>query len=239
MFAEIITDDENKANAYLVGWGDGFMLDTVKRYYDFQKSPEENKFFFWINCWTLGFLLNDIPALGSLPKYIDDVECIKAHMIKTEIVKTDRKKEIRYAINDIVVGGNILDYYKFQIHSQHLKKRFHGTAVMISTALGSSAYWLNNWGPLMPVGSCLRWVSGISSLPFGYAIIKPESLTIDIKGRSIVIAGIDGYAWRVDDVKSITINPTMDYVRLAFFKNTPFDTKRMLLAEQKLLRDDF
>jgi hypothetical protein len=43
----------------------------------------------------------------------------------------------------------------------------------------------------------------------------------------------------VDDVKEISVSPTTHYANIAFIKDTPFDTKRMLLAEQKLLREDF
>ncbi|MFA6255715.1 MAG: hypothetical protein WC606_00900 [Candidatus Absconditabacterales bacterium] len=239
LFTNLITDDEKKANAYLVGGGDGFMLDAVKKHYDFQKTPEENKLFFGINCGTLGFLLNDMPALDILPTHTDDIELIKAHLMRVEMIKTDTQKKINYAINDVVVGGNLLDYYKFQITSPQLTKKFHGTGVMISTALGSSAYRLNNGGPLMPAGSKLWGISGLASLPFGYTIVKPETITIDIKGRTPVTVGVDGYGGKVDNVEKLTISPTTYYARLAFLKNIPFDTKRMLLAEQKLLRDDF
>jgi len=239
LYADLITDDEKKANAYLVGWGDGFMLDTVKKHYDFSKAPEENKLFFWVNCGTLWFLLNDLSDLNNLPTHTDDLEVVKAHLMKVEIFKTNAQKEIHYAINDVVVGGNMLDYYKFQVNSKQLNKKFHGTGVMISTSLGSSAYRLNNWGPLMPAGSTLRGISGLASLPFGYNIIKPDVTTIDIKGRTPVMVGIDGYGGRVDDVQSLTISPTTDYAQLVFLKDIWFDTKRMLLAEQKLLRDDF
>jgi hypothetical protein len=82
-------------------------------------------------------------------------------------------------------------------------------------------------------------VSGLASLPFGYSIIKPQPVSIAIKGRSPAMVGIDGYGGKIDHVENITINPTSHYARLAFLKDTSFDSKRMLLAEQKLLRDDF
>ncbi|MEI8008997.1 MAG: hypothetical protein WCI00_06525 [bacterium] len=53
------------------------------------------------------------------------------------------------------------------------------------------------------------------------------------------MVGVDGYGGRVDDVQELTISPTLHYVNIAFPKDTSFDTKRMLLAEQKLLREDF
>ena len=53
------------------------------------------------------------------------------------------------------------------------------------------------------------------------------------------MVGVDGYGGKIDNVENITISPTSHYARLAFLKDTSFDSKRMLLAEQKLLRDDF
>jgi len=53
------------------------------------------------------------------------------------------------------------------------------------------------------------------------------------------MVGVDGYGGKVDDVDNLTISPTTDYAKFAFLKDISFDTKRMLLAEQKLLRDDF
>jgi len=88
--------------------------------------------------------LNDLSDLNNLPTHTDDLEVVKAHLMKVEIFKTNAQKEIHYAINDVVVGGNMLDYYKFQVNSKQLNKKFHGTGVMISTSLGSSAYRLNN-----------------------------------------------------------------------------------------------
>jgi len=53
------------------------------------------------------------------------------------------------------------------------------------------------------------------------------------------MVGVDGYGGRVDDIEKLIISPTSDYTKFAFLKDVSFDTKRMLLAEQKLLRDDF
>lgn len=233
-----ITDDEQSANAYLVWWGDGFMLDTIKKHYDFQKLPEENKLFFGINCGTLWFLLNDI-AMEKIPKNSSELEIVKSHMIKVEILKTDKNIEINHAINDIVIWGNMLDYFKFDVDAQQIKKRFHGTGMMISTAMGSSAYRLNNGGPMIPAWSQVWWVSGLAALPFGYKIIRPEDIHIKITWRTPVMVGVDGYGGKVDDVQELTISPTDHYANIAFTRWTSFDTKRMLLAEEKLLREDF
>jgi len=233
-----ITDNIDEANAILVWWWDWFMLDTVKKYYDFDKSPQENKLFFWINCGTLWFLLNDI-EFKDMPKNKDEIELVQAHLMKVEIIKNNGSREKKYAINDVVVGWNMLDYFKFDVDSNQVKKRFHGTWIIISTAMWSSAYRLNNWWPMMPAWSQVWWINGLASLPFGYKIIRPEDINIKIKWRSQAMVWVDGYWWKVDDVKELTISPTDHYASIIFTKWTSFDTKRMLLAEEKLLREDF
>ncbi len=233
-----ITDNIDEANAFLVGWGDGFMLDAMKKYYDFTKTPEENKLFFGVNCGTLGFLLNDIHELDKIPKTREEIDIVKWYIMQVEILKKDTQKEIKYAINDVVVGGNVLDYFKFFINGKTIKEEFYGTGVMVSTALGSSAYWLNNWGPLMSSGSDVRWVSGIAALPFRPRGMRPEQITIKIKGRSPAMVGVDGYQGKVDDIEELTITPTVHYTNVAFLKDEHFNTKRMLLSQQKILGED-
>jgi len=233
-----ITDNIDEANAILVWWWDGFMLDTVKKYYNFDKSPEENKLFFWVNCGTLWFLLNNI-ELEDIPTHTEWLEIVKTHLMKVEIIKINFSKEIKYAINDIVIWWNMLDYFKFDLNSEQIKKRFHGTGIIVSTAMWSSAYRLNNWWPMIPAWSQVWWIGGLASLPFGYKIIRPESINIKIKWRSSAMVWVDWYGWKVDDVQELNINPTDHYASIAFTKWTSFDTKRMLLAEEKLLREDF
>lgn len=233
-----ITDNIDEANAILVWWWDGFMLDTVKKYYDFDKSPEENKLFFWINCGTLWFLLNTID-IKDIPQNTDGLEIVKSHLMKVEIIKADASREIKYALNDVVVGWNMLDYFKFDLNSKQINKRFHWSWLIISTAMWSSAYRLNNWWPMIPAWSQVWWISGLAALPFGYKIIRPEDINIKIKWRTAVMVWVDGYWWKVDDVQELAISPTEHYASIAFTKWTSFDTKRMLLAEEKLLREDF
>ena len=66
---------------------------------------------------------------------MNDIDTIKAPIMQVDILKTDRTTDRKYALNDVVIGGNLLDYYKFQITSSQIDKNFHGTGIMISTAL--------------------------------------------------------------------------------------------------------
>ena len=69
---------------------------------------------------------DDIP-LSDLPPYRDAIEILPAPMLKVVVQKSDGQTVVNHAINDVVVGGNVLDYYKFQLSSSQLNKKFHGT----------------------------------------------------------------------------------------------------------------
>lgn len=69
--------------------------------------------------------------------------------------------------------------------------------------------------------------------------MRPDDIHIKIKGRTPAMVGVDGYAGKVDNIQEIHIQPTEHYASILFLKSESFATKRMLLAEQKLLREDF
>jgi NAD kinase len=47
--------------------------------------------------------LNDLKELNNLAQTMDEINIIKARLMKVEITKSDNSKEIKYAINDVVV----------------------------------------------------------------------------------------------------------------------------------------
>jgi hypothetical protein len=68
--------------------------------------------------------------------------------------------------------------------------------------------------------------------------MRPEKITIKIKGRSPAMVGVDGYQGKVDDIQELTISPTSHYTNVAFLKNEHFTTKRILLSQQKILGEN-
>jgi hypothetical protein len=52
------------------------------------------------------------------------------------------------------------------------------------------------------------------------------------------MVGVDGYQGKVDDIQEITIIPTSHYASVAFRKDQEFNTKRILLSQQKILGND-
>jgi len=222
-----ITFDKEKANAFLVAWGDGFMLDAMKTYFD------EQKIFFGVNCGTLWFLLNE-GELQDLPKTMEEVDVVALHPMRVDIVTKDNKRHLLYAMNDVVIGGNILDYFSFGVSWLSLEKTIQGTGLILSTALGSSWYWLGNGGPVLPMQSNLWGVMGLASKPFNYHLMKPQSFHVIPQWRTPVMVGVDGYGGRVDDVAEVTISPSNKTISLWFFAHHDFDSKRIALSNQKL-----
>lgn len=222
-----MTSDIDQANAVLVGWWDGFMLDTLKTYFD------QDKLFVGVNCGTLWFLLNDITR-ENLPKSREDIDIVSIHPIQVEVIKKSWERQLLYAMSDIVIGGNILDYFSFDIQGTSFEKQIMGTGMILSTALGSSGYRLGNGGPIFPMQSNLRWIMGIAAKPFNYHLLKPESIRIIPQGRTPIMAGIDGYGGRVDDIQEIILSPSPKTISLGFLKTNDFDSKRIALSNQKL-----
>ena len=136
--ADLLTSDIQKADALLVGGGDGFMLETIKKYRTHEKP------FFGVNCGTLGFLLNNLPHPHLLPKTLEEMQIITPHLFKVQITQKDDTPHTKYALNDVVLGGNILDYFKFHLETQTDSLTVQGSGLIVTTPLGSSAYRLSN-----------------------------------------------------------------------------------------------
>lgn len=217
---------------FLIGGGDGFMLDQIKK-----TSLKEGKFvsgneYFWVNCGTLGFLLNDIP-FEQIPQ--DEREVVKYKITPLQVtIHADGKQQTVYAINDIVIGNTVFDYFSFDIEGRTFSQQLKGTGLLVSSALGSSAYRLNNGGPLMPRNANLVGIMGIASLPFDYKILPNQSINIKVAGRKKPEIWIDGAIIETKNIDEINIAPSQEHFSLLFHKELDFDTKRILLAEQKL-----
>ncbi len=220
------TDNIEKANAILVWWWDGFMLDTIKKYMHL------DKIFVGVNCGTLWFLLNNINNIWKLPNKIKDLDIYQEKAIKTIIKNNKDETIIKYAFNDIVIGGNILDYFQIKIDAKTIQENIQGTWLLITTPIGSTAYWLKMWGPMLPLDGNLWGIMWIWTRPFNYKVLEPEKIKIEIKWRSPVITWIDGYGGKLDNIKTLELTTCNQTVKIGFLKDQQFDTKRVMMASQ-------
>ena len=76
----------------VVAGGDGFMLETIKKYVHF------NKPFYGINCGSFGFLMNPYTDT-NLPKVVSKAKKIDINPL--QVVKLNKKKQNIIAINEI------------------------------------------------------------------------------------------------------------------------------------------
>lgn len=172
----ILADAPEKADYILVWGGDGFMLDAIKKYMSFGKP------FFWVNCGTLWFLLNQVTNPSKLPRKKSEISTVSPAIIEVQLENTTGQKYTTICINDIMIWGNILDYYTFTVWSAKRKQHIKWSGFVISTSVWSTAYWLNLGWPLIPLHSKLRGTIWVAARPFQYKIMKPQKLTIKIDG---------------------------------------------------------
>lgn len=225
---ELFTDDIKKATAILVAWGDGFMLDTIKKYHTY------NIPFVGINFGAIWFLMNNITDYNYIPKTMEELNIITENLPKVTMIDIEGKTYSINAINDVIIWKNVVDYFNFHITTDDKKQTIRGTGIMITTPIWSTAYWLNNGWPIMPLHSDIRGVMGIASMPFHYEFIKPTTITIDIKGKNTADVGVDGYSGLHKNIVRVIIEKNETKVQLGFLKSQNFDNKRLLIANDKL-----
>tara|TARA_B100000029_G_C17283411_1_gene854271 strand:- start:22 stop:792 length:771 start_codon:yes stop_codon:yes gene_type:complete len=134
----------SKANLIIVVGGDGFMLQTLKKYKNINKS------FYGINSGNYGFLMNKF----STKKTIKNLNKAKKITIRPlEMIVKNKlgfiKKAI--AINEVSIlrQSRQAAYISIKNGSRFIIKKLVSDGVLISTPAGSTAYNLSVHGPIL------------------------------------------------------------------------------------------
>ena len=147
----------SKSNLIIVVGGDGFMLETLKKYNKYKKP------FYGINSGNYGFLMNKFSEKTNYKKLI------KARMVSIfpleMTVKTKSniiKKSI--AINEISVLRQSRQTASLSISNgnKQIIKHLISDGVLVSTPAGSTAYNLSVHGPILSLDSKKLSISPIS-----------------------------------------------------------------------------
>ena len=201
---KIKTTSLKKSNIIIVLGGDGFMLQSLKRYHKY------NKPFYGINSGNYGFLMNKFSNKNFLKnlKYSSNIKINPLQMtVRTK--KNQIKKSI--AINEISILRQSKQASSISISSnnKNVIKKLIADGVLVSTPAGSTAYNLSAHGPILNLDSNKLTVTPIS--PFrprrwrGTIVSDKSKIIIknlDIKKRPIS-AVADNF--EVRNVKIITI----------------------------------
>ena len=147
-----------KSNVIVVVGGDGFMLETLKKYQKF------NKPFYGINRGSFGFLMNKFDIKNIL-KNISKAKIVSISPLLIR-VRTKKNKLIKaIAVNDVSLLRQSKQTSLLEIKNKKktIIKRLVSDGVLVSTPAGSTAYNLSVHGPILSLHSKKLSISPISA----------------------------------------------------------------------------
>lgn len=213
-----------KADVIIVGGGDGFMLNILKRYVNYKKP------FFGINCGTFGFLLNKVNSINLT----DRVTAAKKIFTKPlEVSVYNNKFYKKYlAFNEVSLfrQSKQTASLEVKINKKRLLKKLIGDGILVCTPAGSTAYNLSINGPILSLDSKKIAVTPIS--PFRPRRWKGRTISnlININIRNLdtkkrpVAAVVDNIEIRNIKKISVKISKKISFI-LLYDKNKSLDKR--------------
>ena len=192
------------SNLIIVLGGDGFMLQTLKKFHKFKKP------FYGINSGNYGFLMNKFSNKNFLHN-LKTSKIIKIHPLYM-MVKTKNniiKKSI--AINEVSIlrQSKQASSVSMSLNKKFIIKKLISDGVLVSTPAGSTAYNLSVHGPILNLDSNKLAITPIS--PFRprrwKGIIVSDKSRITIKNLDVIKRPISAVAdnFEVRNAKEIII----------------------------------
>jgi len=192
------------AKVIIVLGGDGFMLETLKKYQKY------NKAFYGINRGTFGFLMNKFRTF-DISKNISQAKQISISPLQIKTITKKRKVFSSIAINEMSLLRQTRQTASLQISSgkKILIKKLICDGVLISTPAGSTAYNLSVGGPILSLNSKKLAITPVS--PFrprrwkgkivsSSSLIKIKNLNILKRSVSVVADNVE-----VRNVKRVSV----------------------------------
>jgi NAD+ kinase len=147
-----------KSNIIIVLGGDGFMLETLKKFYKF------NKPFYGINSGNYGFLMNKFSNKSFL-KNLKSLHSVKIHPLQMSVKNKFNQIKKSIAINEVSILRQSKQTSSISITSnkKNIIKNLISDGVLVSTPAGSTAYNLSAHGPILNLDSNKLAVTPISA----------------------------------------------------------------------------
>ena len=146
-----------KSNLVIVVGGDGFMLQTLKKYKNMNKS------FYGINSGNYGFLMNKFSKKNFI-KNLNKSKMISISPI--EMVVINKSKDKKYlAINEVSILRQSRQAANLSIknNANYIMRNLVSDGVLVSTPAGSTAYNLSVNGPILSLDSKKISIAPISA----------------------------------------------------------------------------
>ncbi|MBD1157441.1 NAD kinase [Pelagibacterales bacterium SAG-MED20] len=207
------------ADIIIVLGGDGFMLQTLKKLYKF------NKPFYGVNSGNYGFLMNKYSNKNFL-KNLKTLHQIKIHPLQMTVKNKNNQIKKSIAINEVSIlrQSKQASSISITLNKKYIIKELISDGVLVSTPAGSTAYNLSAHGPILNLDSNKLAVTPIS--PFRPrrwkgSIINDRSV-INIKNLHInkrpISAVADNYEVRNAKRVIIKVNKNISF-NLLYNKN--------------------
>ena len=204
LFRKIQTTSLKKSNIIIVLGGDGFMLQTLKKYYKL------NKYFYGINSGNYGFLMNKFSNKNFL-KNLNSSNNIKINPLQMSVITKNNLIKKSIAINEVSIlrQGKQASSISIKLNKKNIIKNLISDGVLVSTPAGSTAYNLSAHGPILNLDSNKLTITPIS--PFRprrwRGTIVNDKSKIIIKNLDINKRPISAVAdnFEVRNVKTVTI----------------------------------
>ena len=193
-----------QSNVIVVVGGDGFMLQTLKKFYKYQKP------FYGMNRGTYGFLMNKFKS-KSIAHRIEQAKSVTISALEMQAMTKNNKKKSAIAINEVYLLRQERQAAILQIlnRKNFLIKKLICDGVLVCTPAGSTAYNLSVNGQILSLNSKKLAVTPIS--PFrprrwngkivsSSSLLKIKNLNIKKRPLSVVADNIE-----VRNVKSVKI----------------------------------
>tara|TARA_Y100001970_G_C14161345_1_gene818695 strand:- start:846 stop:1622 length:777 start_codon:yes stop_codon:yes gene_type:complete len=145
------------SNFIIVIGGDGFMLQTLKKFYKYRKP------FYGINSGDYGFLMNKFSKKQSI-KNLKKSKNISINPLQMKVINNLGKIRKSIAINEVSILRQSRQAASISIKSgsSHLIKKLISDGALVCTPAGSTAYNLSVHGPILNLNSKKLSVSPIS-----------------------------------------------------------------------------
>ena len=146
-----------KSDLVIVIGGDGFMLQTLKKFHKLKK------YFYGINSGSYGFLMNKF-SLKNTIKNLSKAKMISISPLEMTVKNKSGFVKKSIAINEISILRQSRQAASLSINngSKKIIKKLVSDGVLVSTPAGSTAYNLSVHGPILNLDSKKLSISPIS-----------------------------------------------------------------------------
>ncbi len=148
----------SKSNLIIVIGGDGFMLETLKKYNKYKKP------FYGINSGNYGFLMNKFSEKTNY-KNLNKGRLVTISPLEMRVKNKSNISKRCIAINEISVLRQSRQTASLAISNgkKQIIKQLISDGVLVSTPAGSTAYNLSVYGPILSIDSNKLSISPISA----------------------------------------------------------------------------